>query len=166
MKSVSIRKLSKFALHLISALDPQAILRAPCKKNYSPNPTLRQKIAVHFGALTGKLVRDVEAQLPEKMPCWGKVRIRDGDSICCTWLDERHSENGRNMGFIRASFSVIAMDLILIVDSLRAKSRIHKIRVDGYRPFHTVDSTKSWFASCLLTANFGANLQQRCDCSQ
>ncbi|KAF7372603.1 hypothetical protein MVEN_00123200 [Mycena venus] len=79
----------------------QAILRAPCKKNYSPAVAIRHKIAVYFSAVLGKPVKDIESQLPENMPCWGKVRIVDGDSICCTWAAKNHSEKGRNMSFIR-----------------------------------------------------------------
>ncbi|KAJ6451862.1 hypothetical protein C8R47DRAFT_998294, partial [Mycena vitilis] len=83
--------------------DPQAVLRAPCSKEYSPDQALRRKIASYFSAVLGKLVRDIVPQLPETMPRWGKVRIVDGDHICCAWIGQKFSEEGRDMTFIRVN---------------------------------------------------------------
>ncbi|KAJ6545558.1 hypothetical protein B0H19DRAFT_897021, partial [Mycena capillaripes] len=81
--------------------DPQAILRVPCQKKYTPDSSLRHKIAVYFGAVLGKAVNDILPQLPDVTPRWGKLRIVDGDSICCTWVRNNRSEEGRNTTFIR-----------------------------------------------------------------
>ncbi|KAF7365912.1 hypothetical protein MVEN_00466200 [Mycena venus] len=61
--------------------DSQAILRAPCKKNYSPAAAIRHKIAVYFSAVLGKPVKDIESQLPENMPCWGKNALQTTRNI-------------------------------------------------------------------------------------
>jgi hypothetical protein len=62
---------------------------------------------MYFSAVVGKPAKDVESRLLENMPRWGKVRVVGGDSICCTWTAENHSEKGQNMSFIRVSLPFV-----------------------------------------------------------
>jgi len=83
--------------------DPQAILRVPRQNAYEPDGPLRWKIAQYFAVLTPKTAKQIEPRLPDVMPRWGKVRIVDGDSICCSWVGDSRGDKGRNMSFIRVT---------------------------------------------------------------
>jgi hypothetical protein len=103
LMDVSVQASRVKSLPAHSSVDPQTILRVPCRKTNCPDKSLRRKIATFVAALLGKRMNEIEPRLPEIMPMWGKVRIVDGDFMCCTWATESRSEKGRNMSFIRVS---------------------------------------------------------------
>ncbi|KAJ7642387.1 hypothetical protein DFH06DRAFT_1097627 [Mycena polygramma] len=85
---------------------PQTILRRPYQNNYSPDSSLRRKIATYFRDLLGKRIDEIEPELPERMQLWGKLRIVDGDSISSAWGTRNRSEQHREKSFIRYEIEV------------------------------------------------------------
>ncbi|KAJ6457509.1 hypothetical protein C8R47DRAFT_995638, partial [Mycena vitilis] len=86
---------------------PDMILRAPYKRMNSPDTITRKRIAGYFAAVLSKARKNIEPQLPEIMPRWGKVRIADGDSIrsVSASADESDGESQRDKMFIRVGLS-------------------------------------------------------------
>jgi hypothetical protein len=63
-------------------LDPLSILGPPFRGKFTPDDSLRTKIAGYFSAVMRKARKDIKPKLPLIMPAWGRVRIaQGGDSI-------------------------------------------------------------------------------------
>ncbi|KAJ6503098.1 hypothetical protein DFH09DRAFT_839222, partial [Mycena vulgaris] len=80
---------------------PQAILRLPYKKNYTPDQHVRKQVMIYLSALLAKRQKDLVPFIPQIMPSFGKVRILDGDSIRSVSACGDGSVAERNMSFIR-----------------------------------------------------------------
>jgi hypothetical protein len=50
----------------------------------TPDKDLREKVAIYFHDTLSQPVKKILSLLSQIMPGWGKVRIRDGDSIRTT----------------------------------------------------------------------------------
>jgi len=61
------------------------------------------QIASYFALLVGKTRKDILPLLPQIMPSYGKLRIKDGDSIRSASASGDGSTAERNMSFIRVS---------------------------------------------------------------
>ncbi|KAJ7671304.1 hypothetical protein DFH06DRAFT_980291, partial [Mycena polygramma] len=87
---------------------PDMILRAPYQRGHSPDKITRKRIAGYFSAVLSKACKNIEPQLPEIMPRWGKVRIADGDYIrsVSASADESNGESQRDTMFIRYELHV------------------------------------------------------------
>ncbi|KAJ7733465.1 hypothetical protein B0H16DRAFT_1328140, partial [Mycena metata] len=80
---------------------PESILKVPYKRNYIPDNQVRTQIGRYFSQLLGCRPRDILVLLPEVMPSFGKVRIRDGDSFRSASAAGDGSSPERDMSFIR-----------------------------------------------------------------
>ncbi|KAJ7206334.1 hypothetical protein GGX14DRAFT_367370 [Mycena pura] len=81
--------------------DPQANLRLPYKRDYIPDDNIRMQVASYFALLVGKTRKEILPLLPQMMPSYGKLRIKDGDSIRSVSASRDGSTAERNMSFIR-----------------------------------------------------------------
>ncbi|KAJ7017985.1 hypothetical protein C8F04DRAFT_1330355 [Mycena alexandri] len=85
---------------------PQAILKVPYKQNHIPNTEVRIQIARYFSQFLGRRQKDLLSLLPEVMPSWGKLQIRDGDSFRSASASGTGSTPKRDMSFIRYEIQV------------------------------------------------------------
>ncbi|KAJ7240905.1 hypothetical protein C8J57DRAFT_1192923 [Mycena rebaudengoi] len=87
---------------------PDSILRYPCMQNNIPDPLTIKRVSAYFSAFLEKPRKRILPLLPEVMPCWGKMRIVDGDSIRSVSAcgDESTWDTQRNMSFVRYVISV------------------------------------------------------------
>ncbi|KAJ7194303.1 hypothetical protein GGX14DRAFT_343184, partial [Mycena pura] len=80
---------------------PQAYLRLPYKRDFIPDDNIRMQVASYFALLVGKTRKEILPLLPQMMPSYGKLRIKDGDSIRSASASGDGSTAERNMSFIR-----------------------------------------------------------------
>jgi hypothetical protein len=86
--------------------DPHAILMRPKYKMNMPDNDLREKVAVYFHDALVQPVKKILPLLPQIMPGWGKVRIRDGDSIRTASALVRGEKMVRGNSYIRVSTTI------------------------------------------------------------
>ncbi|KAJ7152445.1 hypothetical protein C8R46DRAFT_1357483 [Mycena filopes] len=85
---------------------PEAILRVPYKSKFTPDQALRQQVAHYFSQLLGCRPKSVLVLLPAIMPSFGKLQIKDGDSIRSVSACGDGSTAERNMSFVRYEIQV------------------------------------------------------------
>jgi hypothetical protein len=61
--------------------DESYVLRPPRRPSFCPDASLRIKIGTYFISIIGKQRAQIASRLPQGMPLWGKMRIRDGGDI-------------------------------------------------------------------------------------
>ncbi|KAJ7017219.1 hypothetical protein C8F04DRAFT_979745 [Mycena alexandri] len=88
-------------INLLQLLDPQALLRVPYKRDFTPDTELRKQITRYFSEFLGQRPKAIEPLLPDVMPSFGKLRIEDGDSIRSASASGISSSAERDMSFVR-----------------------------------------------------------------
>lgn len=83
--------------------DPNTVLRTPYRKAYTPDTTLRKKVAGYFSSALSKPSNTFLNRLPQIMPSWGKVRIVDGDSIRSGSASGKGTGPERDASYVRVS---------------------------------------------------------------
>jgi len=84
-------------------IDPQQVLRSPCRVKYRPSKDLRRQVSVYFSKVIGRRQDQIAKHLPDVMTLWGKMRIRHGDAIRCHFALQNNLAAPRNNSFIRVS---------------------------------------------------------------
>ncbi|KAF7331329.1 hypothetical protein MKEN_00010500 [Mycena kentingensis (nom. inval.)] len=83
---------------------PDFVLRSPVADNFAPDADVLKRIAEYYANIVGReaiSVATMRALLPAMTFSWGKVRIRDGDSIRCAWVVSEDDEDVRDNTSIR-----------------------------------------------------------------
>jgi hypothetical protein len=98
------------------SLDPQSILRPPCRKSYALDNVLQSKISRYFSAVMARQKSaKIHKRLPKNMPSWGKVRIAGGDRICTA--AGRNQDRERNMSYVRVRLPIYQIALVYLKNS-------------------------------------------------
>jgi len=112
-ESCELFSLGQFHCRLTSGkhqLDPDLVLRTPCRSEYVPDEDTRKRIGVYLAQVVGGRRSDLAKHLPRIMPLWGKMRIINGDSIRSKYCMSRaaRSSSSRNNSFVRVRLPIIS----------------------------------------------------------
>jgi hypothetical protein len=87
---------------------------------FRPDAALRTKIGTYFTSIIGKQRVQIASRLPDIMPRWGKMRIRNGGDLFRSSVASRRT-GGRDMSYIRVIH--LTIELTYHTDSNQSSMR-------------------------------------------